>query len=129
MGDVYSILAVASYHAKQFGICSKAFVKLETLPNISEKERTQFQELALAIFLKHAPVDSAGKGEKDDNGKLKICAISGNKIGLGRHLVCKTCHNLVIQREMSDFEHCPLCHAPDKQMVNATRIEGLYFGA
>jgi len=121
--DVYSILAVASYHAKFFGVCSKAFVKLETLPTISDKERTKFQELALAIFLKNAPVDMVNsKAEAVDGKSLKICAISGNKIGLGRHLICRVCHNVVIKREMAEFDHCPLCHCPDKQMVDAREM-------
>ena len=34
--DIYSLLALAAYHNKFYGICSQAFVKLETLPNVPE---------------------------------------------------------------------------------------------
>jgi hypothetical protein len=33
--DIYSLIALAAYHCGYFGLCSKAFVKLETLHTIS----------------------------------------------------------------------------------------------
>jgi len=111
--DVYSLIAIASYHSKHFAVCSKAFVKLETLPTISEQERKKYQSLALAIFLKNAPVDPEQRvNPKENKDTGMICIASGNKIGLGRHLKCGTCHNCAYERELREFEFCPLCHAP-----------------
>lgn len=43
-------LALASTANKAFGMCSKAFIKLETLETLTPEQRTQYEELALEIF-------------------------------------------------------------------------------
>jgi len=117
--DVYSLVAIASYHSKFFAVCSKAFVKLESLPTISDSERKTYQNLALAIFLKNHPIDpelrSGPESESKTSKPDKICIASGQKIGLGRYLKCKTCHNFAYERELREYQHCPLCHSPVSQ--------------
>ena len=44
--------ALTSSANKAFGICSKAFIKLESLENVREEQREQYEELALQIFTK-----------------------------------------------------------------------------
>lgn len=56
--DVYSLLALASCANRAFGTCSKAFIKLESLEELPEELREEYQELAINIFTKHAPKDS-----------------------------------------------------------------------
>jgi len=55
--DIYSLLCLTSLHNKFYGVCSKSFVKLETLPAISDKERDAIQTLAVKIFVTNGPTD------------------------------------------------------------------------
>lgn len=56
--EVYSLLALCACANRAFGTCSKAFVKLESLENLSPDQKQQYEELALQIFTKHYPKDS-----------------------------------------------------------------------
>lgn len=38
---IYCLVALTAYHNSYFGICSKAFVKLETMPSLNEEQRDQ----------------------------------------------------------------------------------------
>ncbi|KAJ3015471.1 WD repeat-containing protein 35 [Thoreauomyces humboldtii] len=49
---IFSLLALASFYAKRFDACSKAFIKLESLPNATVTELEQYEKLALNIFMK-----------------------------------------------------------------------------
>ena len=40
---------------RAFGTCSKAFIKLEGLEELTEEEREEYQELAMDIFVKYSP--------------------------------------------------------------------------
>ena len=68
--DLYSMLALTGAAHKAFGVCSKvsacdvhiridvnvqysqAFIKLESLDQLSEEQRRSYQKLALEIFTK-----------------------------------------------------------------------------
>ena len=59
--DIYSLLALSSCANRQFGTCSRAFIKLEALEetdNLTFEAKEEYQELAMDIFVKHAPKDS-----------------------------------------------------------------------
>lgn len=56
--DIYCLLGLASCANRAFGTCSKAFIKLESLEELSEEQREEYQELAMDIFIKQAPKDS-----------------------------------------------------------------------
>jgi WD repeat-containing protein 35 len=45
-------LALSSCQAKQFAVCSRAFMKIESLPHLTPEENEQYTDLALKIFLK-----------------------------------------------------------------------------
>jgi len=45
--EVYSIVAIACFFNQCFRECSKAFVKLERLPDLNEKEREKYENLAI----------------------------------------------------------------------------------
>lgn len=45
--SIYSLVALACYYNKFFKQCSKAFIKLEAHPSITEDKREQYAELAL----------------------------------------------------------------------------------
>lgn len=55
--DVYSLLALASCADRSFGICSKAFMKLESIDNQAEDVKVSYEELAANIFSQYEPVD------------------------------------------------------------------------
>mmetsp|Transcript_20542 Transcript_20542/g.58181 ORF Transcript_20542/g.58181 Transcript_20542/m.58181 type:complete len:1228 (-) Transcript_20542:92-3775(-) len=58
---IYSIIALTTYYMKYFLQCSKAFIKLEASPDISEEMRTKFSDLALRIFTRNPPRDPRGR--------------------------------------------------------------------
>lgn len=80
--DIYRLLCLTSLRNKFYSICSKAFVKLETLAMISEDERDEIQTLAVKIFVNHSPVDPTALPDVYmkclDMGKTyKACVITG----------------------------------------------------
>merc|ERR1711972_757580 len=58
---IYSIIALTTYYNKFFMQCSKAFIKLEASPDISEEMRTKFADLALRIFTRNPPRDPSSR--------------------------------------------------------------------
>ena len=50
--EIQCFLALTSYLAEYYGVCSKAFMKLETMPRISAEEHEVYANLAMQIFLK-----------------------------------------------------------------------------
>ena len=95
--DIYAIQALASFYSGHYGRCSKAFLKLESLPSIPSESQAAFQEVAVSIFTKHPPADpkerkskASGKqaGAKEGlDGQLKgklattHCFASGRPLG------------------------------------------------
>lgn len=80
--DIYAILVLASMANAFYGICSKAFVKLETLQEMPDEDRDQIQTLAVKIFSRHTPTDPVVLPEPYlkclDMGKpYKACVITG----------------------------------------------------
>lgn len=79
---IYSLLCLASLKNKFFGVCSKAFVKLETLPNVSESDRDDLQALAIQIFTVNPPHDPAPLMDAYANSldlgrSFQACTITG----------------------------------------------------
>ncbi|XP_042220556.1 WD repeat-containing protein 35-like isoform X2 [Homarus americanus] len=56
--DIYALLALASCANRAFATCSRAFIKLEALPEISKVKREAYEDLAMNIFMKYSPKDS-----------------------------------------------------------------------
>jgi hypothetical protein len=57
--DIYALIALTSYFNKHYGQCSKAFIKLETLPDHESSVLDAYQDLALNIFVKYVYPPSA----------------------------------------------------------------------
>ncbi|CBZ53216.1 GA15220, related [Neospora caninum Liverpool] len=51
----FSILALASFYARNWELCSKAFMYLENCSDVPEEQREAFGELAVEIFSRHPP--------------------------------------------------------------------------
>ena len=125
--DIYSLIAIASYYAKHYGQCSKAFIRLETL-DLPEAETKKFADLALKIFMVNRPTDPAGRqhrcvscsaGMHDwDSGcngcgqTYEVCVASGKSITDTRYYVCPMCRHKSYESEIRGHKACPLCHAP-----------------
>lgn len=50
--EIYALLALTSCANRSFSICSKAFVKLESLECLDHEQRQAFEQLAVDIFTK-----------------------------------------------------------------------------
>ena len=57
--EVYSIVAIACLFNECYRDCSKAFVKLERLPDMTEKQRQSYENLAIQLFSRHPPQNKA----------------------------------------------------------------------
>jgi WD repeat-containing protein 35 len=112
---VYSLLCLAALRTRFFGICSKAFVKLETLEDLPERIRDDIQTLAVKIFVQHTPTDPATLPEPYlkclELGKpFKACIISGRAIQDSPSQTCRTCRHPFLEHEKGNLINCPLCH-------------------
>ena len=56
--EVYSLVALSCYYNNCFKECSKAFVKLERMEGVSDQERKAYEQIALALFSRHEPVEN-----------------------------------------------------------------------
>lgn len=68
--DVYSLVALSCYFNECYKDCSKAFVKLERLGDVTDKEREAYEMLAIQLFSRHPPID---KPKKEFNCPKKDC--------------------------------------------------------
>ncbi len=116
--DVYSLLILCSLHSNFFGVCSKAFVKLETVSGLPEQERDAIETLAVQIFIKHAPNDPAPLPEPymkclDMGRSYKACVLTGRAIQDSPAFMCKTCRFYMLEHEKINkkIKNCPLCHS------------------
>jgi WD repeat-containing protein 35 len=126
--DIFSLIALASCHCGYFGVCSKAFVKLETLhtttssssdamSSISSSSNTNttqqqqheadvIQTLAVNIFTKHPPLDNDPLEQQlrdclNEGKPFQACTVTGQLImSRPRAFMCKTCRHFAIDREM-----------------------------
>ena len=114
--DIYSIVALAAYHNGDYDVCSRAFIKLETLDDLAEDEQDEIQKLALAIFSKkppgeHSPLASCYIACLETGTPYHACTKTGRAVLDGRTLQCTTCRHHAFEAELSrDDNHCPLCH-------------------
>jgi len=47
---------LAACSMKAYGVCSKAFIKLESLDALKPEQRRQYEELSVEIFAKYANI-------------------------------------------------------------------------
>lgn len=123
---VYSTLALTSFFNKHFGQCSKAFVRLEALPGLDEKEHKGYEELALQIFMHHPPTDPPGYQERKEKAgheqRPRLCTASGMKIGRRRRVyMCSRCRRYAYEAELRDYSNCPLCHGSAQKFMQPSR--------
>ena len=118
------MLALTAFYNQYYQQASKAFMKLESLQDISDNDRQAYSEIAMSIFTQHKPVDPKklrGKPEKrpgvvtmkDDAAKNReLCVASGKIIKDPKWKRCRTCKHPMLLAELRGRRHCPLCHSP-----------------
>ena len=126
--ELYSLLALASYHSRHYGTCSRAFARLEAL---SSPSASAYADLATEIFTRHPPRDPGGRagvesGREDGfepfavpgpsghtaSAPRNVCVASGRRIGAADAArACATCGRRSIEAELRGRGTCPLCHA------------------
>jgi len=115
--DIYSLIALTAFHNKHFGVCSRAFVKLETLPDVSDA----VQALALQIFIKNSPLDPSPLAPAyleclERGTPYTACTASGRLIEqdtrIDRAVACRVCRYSCLERAIQNLSNCPLCHSP-----------------
>lgn len=119
--DIYSLIALTAYHSNYFGICSRAFIKLETLPPSPERGSEfaeQIQNLALQIFTKNSPLDPQPLPRQymeclETGTPYRACTASGQLVLEGEKVCieCRSCRHFVLKREAQNMRNCPLCHS------------------
>ncbi|KAF7710784.1 WD repeat-containing protein 35 isoform X2 [Silurus meridionalis] len=113
--EIYSLLAVCSSAHRAFAVCSRAFIKLESLESLSAEQRQLYEELALQIFTKHPPKDNRKSqlDSTDDSGegKLPTCIVTGRSISDYQFWMCGVCKHCAHEQEITNYSYCPLCHS------------------
>ncbi|KAG1701662.1 WD repeat-containing protein 35 [Nymphon striatum] len=124
--QLYKALTSCANHS--FGICSKAFIKLESMTCISEESRELYEELAMNIFSRHAPKDSRSSRAEclhcetlipdwcsvcpSCGAKFPICIASGQPIHELQPWMCSHCKHQARLPEIAKYQNCPLCYQP-----------------
>ena len=129
LADVYSLLALSSCANSAFSTTSKAFIRLESLPDATAEERQAYEDLAMEIFMKYSPKDSKSNRAECIHCEtmipdwVTICPSCGTRfpscIASGRPIMdpnqaweCPTCKHQAFESEITVRQTCPLCHAP-----------------
>ncbi|RWS29879.1 WD repeat-containing protein 35-like isoform X1 [Leptotrombidium deliense] len=128
--DIFSLIALASCVNHNFKLCSKAFIKLESLDTISEQRRKEYENLSVSIFTKHPPREARNIAKSDCrycetmipdwcvvcpncNIKFPLCVASGRPImDSNQQWTCKKCNHHAYRSELVTYSNCPLCHHP-----------------
>uniref|UniRef100_A0A0N5A7V4 Kinetochore-associated protein 1 n=1 Tax=Syphacia muris TaxID=451379 RepID=A0A0N5A7V4_9BILA len=124
--EIYSLLALISCAARQFYICSRAFMKLESLSTLSGTEKQCYSKLAISIFKRHPPEDENKnyvecpfcKEKIQDycsscpqcNTNFPVCVITGRPLLDYQFWTCPACKHRASEVEIKANRVCALCH-------------------
>ncbi|VBB32750.1 unnamed protein product [Acanthocheilonema viteae] len=125
--EIYSLLALSSCAARQFAVCSRAFIKLESLETFAADEKETYKKLAIKIFTKYPPKDTRmNKVECTScyaqiqdycqvcpscDIKFPTCVATGRPLLGHQFWLCQTCKHRAYEEEINLLQFCPLCHA------------------
>eukprot|EP01138_Halocafeteria_seosinensis_P016315 gb/GECG01016645.1/.p1 GENE.gb/GECG01016645.1/~~gb/GECG01016645.1/.p1 ORF type:complete len:1236 (+),score=172.06 gb/GECG01016645.1/:1-3708(+) len=135
--DIYSLIALTTYYNGFFGQCSKAFIKLETLtadessslaalPEQGKKLREAYTDVSMNIFSSDSPNDPGSRSYPCTHCRSPIkgwetncmkcgqkfagCVASGRPIFDSKYIKCKRCKHYLLNSDIGNLQHCPLCH-------------------
>jgi len=129
----YSLLALAAVTARCYAVCSKAFSKLESLSTLTDKQRQQYEDLALQIFTS-APCKKGPRDAPTGNISCNRCGgaspdwatacqvqgcettflcsvVTGKSMTETEFWICDVCKHRATEPELLNVKNCPLCHA------------------
>uniref|UniRef100_A0A915KVF2 Uncharacterized protein n=1 Tax=Romanomermis culicivorax TaxID=13658 RepID=A0A915KVF2_ROMCU len=126
--EIYSILALTSCANRQFSVCSRAFIKLESMENLAEEERAAYEKLALNIFTKYGAKDTKTSNKTECAScesmipdfsqmcpncetKFPTCVASGRPLMAYQFWLCPICKHRAYESEIVTHKFCPMCHA------------------
>eukprot|EP00658_Telonema_sp_P-2_P057526 TRINITY_DN4596_c0_g6_i3.p1 TRINITY_DN4596_c0_g6~~TRINITY_DN4596_c0_g6_i3.p1 ORF type:complete len:1179 (-),score=268.48 TRINITY_DN4596_c0_g6_i3:50-3586(-) len=129
--EIYSLIALTAYYNKSFAQCSKAFIKLESLPDTEAdaSTRERYETLAMAIFVPNQPVDLtatrrqcpecrshveewAEKCTSDVcNKRFSMCVATGRSILDESYVTCQTCRHAILTDAIRHYS-CLLYTSP-----------------
>jgi len=126
--EMYSLIALTAFYAKHFGQCSKAFIKLRTLP-FPEHKAADIGKLALIIFSRYTPTDPSTRRNGchncgvavtdwdvrcgDCGAQFSACIASGRSIlDPAQTIACQVCKHRFYEAEQRGRSNCSLCHSP-----------------
>jgi WD repeat-containing protein 35 len=122
-----ALLAYCGYKNKFYGQCSRALTTLEHSDECTQKQREQFEELAIDIFTKSTPTDpdhvdvvscpkctaivSMLQSQCPECGeRIRVCSCTGRLIDGADFWECNTCKHSVHIDVADSLTICPLCH-------------------
>ncbi|EJD74175.1 WD repeat protein 35 [Loa loa] len=124
--EIYSLLALSSCVTRQFAVCSRAFIKLESLETFTADEKETYKKLAIKIFTKYPPKDTRmNKVEcvgcyaqiqdycqvcPSCDIKFPTCVVTGRPLLAQQFWLCPTCKHRAYEEEINLLQFCPLCH-------------------
>jgi WD repeat-containing protein 35 len=124
--DIYSLIALVSSSNRAFGVCSRAFIKLESIESCTPEQRQQYEELAMEIFTKHSPKDPKAAMAECTNcetnisewstvcpscdTKFPVCVATGRPLMAYQFWMCPSCKHRAYENEITRLRTCPLCH-------------------
>ncbi|CAD6193079.1 unnamed protein product [Caenorhabditis auriculariae] len=125
--EIYSLVALSACIVRQFLICSKAMMKLESLKDFSDDEREALRMLSMKLFSEFPPVEQRNSkmqctsceehvGDYDLSchkceTKFPICIATGRALLDYQFWLCLTCKHRAYEHEVVKFKACPLCHS------------------
>ncbi|KAK6061841.1 hypothetical protein COOONC_00495 [Cooperia oncophora] len=125
--EIHSLLALSSCACRQFSVCSRAFMRLESLADPLSEERRAYQKLAMELFSRYPPTDNQPKTANCTScdkliadydfscsyceTKFPVCIASGRPMIAYQFWLCPVCKQRAYEEEIHSFKFCPLCHA------------------
>ena len=124
-----ALLAFCGYKNKFYGQCSRALTTLEHSDECTQKQREQFEELAIDIFTSSQPTDPSHVGIvscpkcsavvsmlqsqcPECGERIRVCCCTGRLIDGADFWECKYCKHSVLLDVAESISICPLCHHP-----------------
>nr|CAB3267696.1 WD repeat-containing protein 35 [Phallusia mammillata] len=110
---IYSLVALSAATNRAYSVCSRAFIKLESIETIKEEDRKAYSNLALEIFTRHEPRDQRRTGEslnRLSDEKQPVCLVTGRPVDEYQLWSCPTCKRCASAKEIRSRHYCPLCH-------------------
>ncbi|CAJ0583240.1 unnamed protein product, partial [Mesorhabditis spiculigera] len=124
--EVYSVLAITSCATRQFSVASRAFMKLESLSDMAEEEKSAYRTLAIKIFNKYPPSDTVPNLVGCINCehsipdysticpqcdiRIPMCVVTGRPLFDYQFWLCPICKHRAYEQHISNLKYCPLCH-------------------